>query len=377
MRLAAMRNLHKQGRTDMRASHQIKALAALVLVIILLLAGCAKPSSPSTPTATPTPITPTLTPSPTPTSTPASTGPYGELRIAINTFSTEAMDPIKETGGIYLAGPHSDYLFRLDGTKTVPGIAERWEVASDGQSWTIYIRHGVKFQNLTEVTAKDVKFSLERFASKDAASPALLSMIDRVELVDDFTVRVYTKGTQPFLPMFVSMWSPSYGVVMPKDYIERNGLDYYKRYPIGVGPYKMARYVPGDMAQYQAFEQYWRGASAFKALALIKVPEETTRVAMLKTGEIDAADMSIESATDLERAGFKTYITDVYTPHVLFNGVHDPKAGIAGPILPKKNVFPISSRLMARESACRTLMSASGMPAALGSCTPLNKTCGV
>ena len=238
------------------------------------------------------------------------------------------MDPIALTGGgsISLVAPHSEHVLRLDGTKIVPGIAERWELASDGLSWTFYIRRGVKFQNLTEVTGKDVKFSLERFASKQAALSALRDIIDRIELVDDYTVRIYTKGKQPFLTFYVGMWAPQYGIVMPKDYIEANGLDYYKRHPIGAGPYKMVRYVPGDMGRYEAFEQYWRGAPAFKTLDLIQVPEQTTRVAMLKTGTVDAVDIDIESAVELERAGFRTFTTAIYTPTVMFIGVHDPRA---------------------------------------------------
>ena len=126
--------------------------------------------------------------------------------------------------------------------------------------------------------------------------------------------------------MYVGMWIPSYGIVMPKDYIESKGLEYYMNHPIGVGPYKMVRYSPGDTAKYEAFEQYWRGVPAFKTLALILVPEATTRGAMLKTGEADVVDTDMESAVELERAGLRAYVTSIYTAQVHFNGVHDPMA---------------------------------------------------
>jgi peptide/nickel transport system substrate-binding protein len=60
-------------------------------------------------------------------------------------------------------------------------------------------------------------------------------MIDHVELVDDHTVRVHTTGRQSELPLQLSTVVAN-GAVMPKDYIEKNGIDYFNQHPVGSGP---------------------------------------------------------------------------------------------------------------------------------------------
>src|SRR5512134_694221 len=90
----------------------------------------------------------------------------GTLVIALDTLGAQTMDPIQET-----RAPHAHYQapvfdaimgFNYDKGGLGPGVAERWELATDGLSWTFYLRQGVKWHNGDPVTAHDVKFSLER-----------------------------------------------------------------------------------------------------------------------------------------------------------------------------------------------------------------------
>ncbi|MBI4303612.1 MAG: ABC transporter substrate-binding protein [Chloroflexi bacterium] len=113
---------------------------------------------------------------------------------------------------------------------------------------------------------------------------------------------------------------------MPKDYIEQRGIDYFKRNPIGSGPWKFLRYVPGDMSQYEALAQHWRQVPAFKKLSVILMPEETTRVASLKTGQVDAIEVGLEEAANLEREGLKVGGLNSATPAIMFLGAYDPRA---------------------------------------------------
>ncbi len=302
----------------------------LVLIICVLAsvasAGCAKESAIPTQTQTvPPTVQPTVAPSKTPTVT---AGPYGELRIGLGSFQMENLDHVRGSYGdmVHVWAPMLEWMFRLNGAEMVPGVIENWELASDGLSWTYIIRKGIQFHDGQSLTAKDVKFSLERFASKDARLADLRTAIDHIDIIDDNTVRIYTLGKQPFLPFLNTFYSPGYGVVMPKDYIEQHGIDYYTMHPVGAGPFKFVRHIGGDLVEYEGFEQHWRQAPSFKKLSIVLIPEETTRMAMVKTGSVDIVDVGIESAAEAETLGFKTMVTRGEMTHVNLYGTYDPRA---------------------------------------------------
>ena len=76
---------------------------------------------------------------------------------------------------------------------------------------------------------------------------------------------------------------------MPKKYVEQVGEDGFKKEPIGAGPYKFVSFTPGVELVMEAFEGYWRKAPAVKKLVWKVIPDETTRLAALKRGEVDIA----------------------------------------------------------------------------------------
>lgn len=319
----------------MKISQGFKAVAVFGLVIVLAL-GCAKPATIPTPTPSPTPApTPTLTPAPMPTPkpTPTPTGPYGELRVALSALGGEGFDPVKQamTATLNMGGPTFEFMFRLnDKGDLAPGIVEKWEVSADGLSWIYYIRKGIKFHNGEDLTAEDVKYTLDRYTSKESARLELIKQVDRVEIVDNYAIRIHTKGAQPYLPYSSTFYSPALGQVQPKDYVERYGMEYFNLHPVGTGPFKFVRHVAGDMVQYEALDKHWRQVPAFRKLAIILMPEETTRVASAKTGAVDIIDIGLEPVRELEAGGFKTVDSDVTTPMVVITGSYLPQAaGIA------------------------------------------------
>ncbi len=306
----------------------LRISAALILIILLSLAGCAQP--PATTTAPPTATTTaTAPPTATATATPSqATGPYGELRMAISTFGGESFDPIITSASDTESWeyPMFDFLTHSQGSELAPGIAEKWEVAADGLSWTFKIRQSVKFHNGEDLKADDVKFSLERYMSKDALYRYISDMVERLEIVDDYTLKAYTKGTQPYLAIQCGLlFSPSQGAIMPKDYIEQNGMTFFKTHPVGSGPFKFIRNVPGDMVEYEAIAKHWRASPDFKKLTMILIPEETTRVAALKSGQVDAIDVGLEAAEELDKAGFETPSLDFNSAMVPLHGAYTTK----------------------------------------------------
>ncbi len=315
----------------MRNSWLVKLVVAAGLVTTLTLAGCAKATPTPTPAPTPTPTpTPAPTPKPTPTPAPAPVpkGPFGELRMAVGVIGLERLDP--GLGTLATIGtqvlPFMDPFFWNDRADQPlkAGIVEKWEIAKDGLSWTYTARRGVKFHNGDDVTGKDLKFSIERQMQKDAYSSDMRLYVDHVELVDDYTIRVFTKGVLPFFP-YSSHQAAIPSIVMPKDYIEKNGMPYFERNPIGSGPFRFVRYVASDFLQYEALDQHWRQVPAFKTLTVILVPDETTRVAMIKTGAADTIDVGLDVGVDMEKNGYRTFENSIVSVLVEFFGAYDPR----------------------------------------------------
>ncbi|MBI4304091.1 MAG: ABC transporter substrate-binding protein [Chloroflexi bacterium] len=318
----------------MKSYNGIKLIAVLTLVATLILTACAAPSPAPTPSPAPAPApapipTPTPAPAPAPTPVPTTTKPTGELRLAVVTFGEEKMYTVLASfSTVYMmTKPMFDSVLRIDKGEAVPGIAERWEVSPDGLSYTFHIRKGIKFHNGEDLTGEDVKWSFEQHAGKDAFYSDFRNAVDRIELVDNYTVRVYTKGTQPFLPyVIVDAYSPMEGQVFPKDYIEAKGIPYFERYPVGSGPFKFVRHVAGDLVEYEALDQHWRRTPEFKKLTSVLVPEENTRIAMLKTGAVDIIDIGLDSVPELEAAGLRTAGMEKMIPMLFLNGAYQPEA---------------------------------------------------
>lgn len=365
----------------MRRPKQIKKVVALGLVTILFAVGCANPTptpapSPApapTPTPTPTPA-PTPAPAPAPKPAPTPAGLTGELRVAQASFAGEIFDPIREntTYNRYSNGLICDYLLTLDQNgKLSPGIAEKWEMAGDGLSWTFNIRKGVKFHNGEDLKADDVKFSIERYASKESRYAWQRDSVDRIELVDEYTARVYTKGTRPYYDWLTSSSLPSAtGMIMPKDYLERIGPTEYRRRPVGSGPWKFVRQVFGDLAGYEANENYWGRVPGIKNLTMLLIPEEATRVAMLRTGVVDLIDAGMETTIELKNEGFNTYNQAVSIPMINLSGAYHPD-GAKMPIADVR-VRQALSLAINRDELAKNFFMGEAEPAFVGQLTPLN-----
>ena len=235
------------------------------------------------------------------------------LVIALDTLGAQVMDPIADT-----RAPHAHYHapvwdslvgFDLEKGGIGPGVAERWERAADGGSWTFYLRKGQRFHNGDPVTAHDVKFSLERIMTPESISSgaaALRRAVDRIEVLDDLTVRVHTKGVIPHYAASLSRAVFMEGTVMPKKYIETVGAKGFRERPIGSGPWKFVRSVSGDRIEYEAVAYpHWRGTPQFKRMTLLLVPEQSTRLAMVRTGEAAIASMGPEALKEARAGGMK------------------------------------------------------------------------
>jgi peptide/nickel transport system substrate-binding protein len=166
-----------------------------------------------------------------------------------------------------------------------PSLAESWTAAPDGLSYEFVLRKGVKFHNGDPFTAEDVKFSFERY--RGVASKSFKERVAVIEIVDPHRVRFRLK--QPWPDFMTFFGTPATGAawIVPKKYVEKVGDEGFKKHPIGAGPYKFVSFTPGVEVVVEAFEGYWRKTPEVKRLVFKSVPEESTRLAMLKRTEAD------------------------------------------------------------------------------------------
>src|SRR5438445_6636628 len=151
-----------------------------------------------------------------------------------------------------------DTLYERDqNLKIVPNLATEMPKFVPPSAWEVKLRKGVKFHNGEEFNADSAKFSLERLAQGQGKlrGAAFFAPLDRVEIVDPYTIRVHTKKPWPtFLPV---MTFPQSGMLPPKESAGKETADLSKK-PIGTGPYKLDRWAKDEEIVLDAIDDYWR-----------------------------------------------------------------------------------------------------------------------
>jgi peptide/nickel transport system substrate-binding protein len=223
---------------------------------------------------------------------PATAAPEGQLTWAFHVSLAPAWFDPAETAGIitpfkFLYAMHDALVKSMPGNALAPSLAESWTVLPDGLGYEFVLRRGVKFHNGDPLTAEDVKFSLERY--RGAGSGPFKARIASIDVVDSHRVRFHFKQPWPDFMTFYGTPATGAGWVVPKKYVEKVGDDGFKKAPVGTGPYKFVSFTPGVELVLEANEQYWRKTPSVKRLVFKSVVEETTRLAMLKRGEVDIA----------------------------------------------------------------------------------------
>jgi len=180
-----------------------------------------------------------------------------------------------------------DFLVEMDENgKIVPSLAESWEASRDGLSWTFKLRKGVKFHTGDPFTSKSVKFSLERLKDKKLARSGWWSELDRVDTPDEYTAIVRT--TAPVGPMLSNLMTPT--VMYSEKQAERDGPTFYDK-PIGTGPYKFVEWRKNERFVMDLNTDHWKQPlPKIKRVIYRPIMEDFTRVAGLRSGELDIAD---------------------------------------------------------------------------------------
>ena len=253
----------------------------------------------------------------------ARTKPEGEMRFALYVTVPPAwLDPGEASPSFtspywILYALHDAVVKPMPGQRMAPSLAESWSESPDKLTYEFKLRKGVKFHNGDPFTADDVVFSFGR-----AKGAELHEKVKEVVAVDPYTVRFVLHEPWPdFMTMYGTLASGA-GWITPKKYFEQVGPDGFRKHPIGLGPYKFVSMKPGIELVMEANEDYWRKVPSVKRLVFLSVPEGTTRLAMLKNGEVDVAYLlegqlgeSIRNDPELKlvfSGGVATFVIDFF-----------------------------------------------------------------
>ena len=230
--------------------------------------------------------------------------PEGQLTWGVHVSLAPTWFDPAETQGIitpYLVmyALHDAMVKPMPGQPLAPSLAESWTASEDALTYEFVVRRGAKFHNGDDVTAEDVKFSFERY--RGVAHKVLKDRVAAVEIPDAQRVRFKLKQPWPdFLTFYVG--ATGAGWIVPKKYVERVGDEGYRKAPVGAGPYKFVSFTPGQELTLEAFDQYWRKTPSVRRLVFRVIPDEATRLAALKRGEVDIAySIRGELAEELQR----------------------------------------------------------------------------
>jgi peptide/nickel transport system substrate-binding protein len=216
---------------------------------------------------------------------PGKTG--GTIRLGITTPSTE-VDPVLngDTGGLAMLAMTGEFLC-VDENKTLtPWLAESWTSNADASEWTFKIRQGVKFNDGTPMTAKDVAASINRLsdpANKSNALSAFTGVLskDSATATDDATVVFKLDAPNGSFPYYLS--SDNYNaIILPAAYAG----DFTKTFP-GTGPWKMASYTAGATASFVRNDDYWGKKALPDKLDITFATDEAAQVLALQGGQLD------------------------------------------------------------------------------------------
>ncbi|MBM3526335.1 MAG: ABC transporter substrate-binding protein, partial [Alphaproteobacteria bacterium] len=187
---------------------------------------------------------------------------------------------------------------RTDDMRVVPEIAESL-TQIDARTWEAKLRRGIKFQDGSEMTAADVKFTFDRL-TKDGAmdgktSPrkSLVGPLADTVVVDSHTVRFVLETPWPIFAAYLP-----FNQVVSKAFVERVRTDGMGTQAMGAGPFKLVEWRRGDSVILERFPGYYGGAADIPPVGPARVdrvifriiPEPASRVAALLAGEVDLID---------------------------------------------------------------------------------------
>lgn len=215
----------------------------------------------------------------------------------------------------------------------VPDAAESYRAKND-TTWEFKLRKGVKFHDGREMTAEDVKFTIDRVKSEALGSPhkSKFDVVTEVRVLDKRTVEIVT--SKPFAPLLSYLTNARTGSqIVPKHVVEAIGPEAFATKPVGSGAFKLARFEPNASLTLTAHDDYFvAGQPTVQTVEMPLIPEETSGVTALLGGAIDLTStapfadipelMTNKNVKVLKSPGLNTRFISLNTKVAPFDDVH-------------------------------------------------------
>lgn len=206
------------------------------------------------------------------------------IGMSADLATLDPMDQMSTSTGDFFKSVGTQ-LYKRDENFELVGDAATGCEQIDDLTWRFTLRDDINFINGDHMTADDVKFSLERVA-KDASLVAnhYFNCIDHVDVVDEYTVDVVTTSPRPDMLSLLAMGSST---IMPKNWVEENGIEAYIQSPVTSGKYQLKEWIPDDHYTLIPNPDYYGEPATWEEVTYRIIPESSTRVAELMTGGVD------------------------------------------------------------------------------------------
>ena len=240
-------------------------------------------------------------------------GSKGTLRVALQSFSAETLDPSMDNAdGLRYHGHMYDHLIgadpegRLD---TDYGLVSAWTASDDASAFTLTLRDYAEWHAGELVAAADVSASLHYYSREGTACGVCGVLKDKMEIVvhhvgNDLIVTLHlTEPDVVFLGLLAAVEGDA--PLLPQHALEGD-VPPYAENPIGSGPWRFASRALGDYVEYEANTDYWDAerVPSFDALRITNVPGEDAINALLQTDMVDVAPIGADAVEEAKRMGY-------------------------------------------------------------------------
>lgn len=230
----------------------------------------------------------------------AMAAPQGTLRVATTTMPNAIDLPMGAERNAHNVSwqIYNALTWINDEGKVVPALAESWTISENGAEYTFKLRKGVKFHNGEAFNANSVVATWERGKQDKMQWKEKFAIAKYVQKVDEYTVKIGTEGPSPLLLRVIA----EFWAMIPPRYYQQMGENGFLNHPVGTGPFMFKEWKKGDRIIFEANPDYWEdGYPKVKRLIFRPIPESTTRMAAIQTGEVDIVTrLSSEEAEALK-----------------------------------------------------------------------------
>jgi peptide/nickel transport system substrate-binding protein len=219
---------------------------------------------------------------------------------------------------------------RDESLNLVPLLATKWEAIGE-KTWHFQLQPNARFHNGLPVTGEDVKFSLERAVRPDLNLHAgsFLKTIKSVEVVGRNDIHINTTVSDPVLPSRLAFC----GFIVPKKTVEEMGMEAFRKKPVGSGPFVFVEWVLDNRIVLDRNKSYWGKPVKIDRIVFKPIPETSTRLSALQTGEVDIIDGVLPDQVSQIKANKDLEISSIRSARNVF-------------IILNKNVKPFDNKLV-------------------------------